>query len=56
MKTLMKYKKYPFSFILKILLWLSAFLTIGVVVAVVGYILIKGIPNLNLSLFDFGTS
>lgn len=51
MKTLKKYKKYPFSFILKILLWLSAFLTIGVVVAVVGYILIKGIPNLNLSLF-----
>ncbi len=51
MKTLKKYKKYPFSFLLKIILWLSAFITIGVVVAIVGYILIKGIPNLNLSLF-----
>ena len=51
MKTLKQYKKYPFSFLLKIILWLSAFITIGVVVAIVGYILIKGIPNLNLSLF-----
>ena len=51
MKTLKKYKKYPFSFLLKIILWLSAFITIGVVVAIVGYILVKGIPNLNLSLF-----
>ena len=51
MKTLKKYKNYPFSFLLKIILWLSALITIGVVVSIVGYILIKGIPNLNLDLF-----
>lgn len=51
MKTLKQYRKYPFSFLLKIILWLSAILTIGVVVAIVGYILIKGIPNLSTDLF-----
>lgn len=51
MKTLKKYRKYPFSFLLKIILWLSAIITMGVVVTIVGYILIKGIPNLNLDLF-----
>lgn len=51
MKLIKKYKKYPFSFLLKIILWLSAIITMGVVVAIVGYILIKGIPNLNLDLF-----
>lgn len=51
MKTLKKYRKYPFSFFLKIILWLSAIITMGVVVTIVGYILIKGIPNLNLDLF-----
>lgn len=51
MKTLKQYRKYPFSFLLKIILWLSAILTIGVVVAIVGYILIKGIPNLSPDLF-----
>lgn len=51
MKLLKQYRKYPFSFLLKIILWLSAIITIGVVVAIVGYILVKGIPNLNVDLF-----
>lgn len=51
MKTLKQYRKYPFSFLLKILLWLSAIVTIGVVITIVGYILFKGIPNLNMDLF-----
>lgn len=51
MKILKQYRKYPFSFLLKIILWLSAIITIGVVVAIVGYILVKGIPNLNVDLF-----
>ena len=51
MKLMKQYKKYPFSFLVKILLWLSALITIGVVISIVGYILIKGIPNLNLDLF-----
>lgn len=53
MKTIKKYRKYPFSFLLNVLLWISALITIGVVVAIVGYILIKGIPNLNLELFSW---
>lgn len=53
MKTLKQYRKYPFSFLLKIILWLSAIITIGVVITIVGYILIKGIPNLNLHLFEW---
>ncbi len=51
MKIFKQYRKYPFSFLLKIVLWLSAIITIGVVVTIVGYILIKGIPNLSLDLF-----
>lgn len=51
MKTLKQYGKYPFSFLIKIILWLSAIITIGIVVMIVGYILIKGIPNLNPDLF-----
>lgn len=51
MKTLKQYRKYPFSFLLKILLWLSVIVTIGVVITIVGYILFKGIPNLNMDLF-----
>lgn len=51
MKIYKQYRKYPFSFLLKIVLWLSAIITIGVVVTIVGYILVKGIPNLNLDLF-----
>ena len=51
MRQLKEYKNHPFSFLIKILLWLSALITIGVVVSIVGYILIKGIPNLHLDLF-----
>lgn len=51
MKTLKQYRKYPFSFLLKMLLWLSALVTMSVVITIVGYILIKGIPNLNMDLF-----
>lgn len=51
MKTLKQYRKYPFSFLLKMLLGLSALVTMSVVITIVGYILIKGIPNLNVDLF-----
>lgn len=46
-----KYKNHPISFLVKIILWLSTAITVGVVIAIVGYILIKGIPNLSLDLF-----
>lgn len=51
MKLIKKYKKYPFSFLLRLVLWISALITMAVAVAIVGYILMKGIPNLNLDLF-----
>lgn len=51
MTVIKKYRNHPFSFLVKILLWLCAFTTIGIVVAIIGYILIKGIPNLSLDLF-----
>lgn len=48
---LRSYKKHPGSLILLILVILSAIITAGVVVVLVGYILIMGIPNLSLDLF-----
>lgn len=40
-----------YSWLLKILVWLAAALTAGVILLMVGYILITGIPNLTLDLF-----
>ncbi len=45
------YKKHLGSLLLRILVTLSAIITIGVLLALVGYILIKGVPNLSLDLF-----
>lgn len=44
-------RKHPGSFLLFLLVVLSAVITAGLVICLVGYILIKGIPNLNLDLF-----
>lgn len=41
------------SSILKTLVYLAAFITIAIVVSIIGYILITGIPNLKPSLFSF---
>lgn len=46
-----KYKGQPFSLFLRIIVNLSAFITVFVLVSLVGYILIKGVPNLNLDMF-----
>ena len=40
--------KYPLSFILRMLVYLSGVLTAGVVAFLIGYILWKGVPNLSL--------
>ena len=40
-----------YSWLLKILVWLAAALTAGVILLMVGYILVTGIPNLTLDLF-----
>lgn len=47
------YRHQPLSLILMILHILSAVITLGVLAAIVGYILIKGIPNLKPSLFEW---
>lgn len=48
---LKSYKRQPLSLLLIILVLLAAVITVGVLVALVGYILIKGIPNIKPSLF-----
>ena len=48
---LKSYREYPGSFVLLLLVLIAAVLTIGVLVFLVGYILIRGIPFLKPSLF-----
>jgi phosphate transport system permease protein len=48
---LSSYKRRPVSLILLLLVVLSAVLTVAVLCILIGYILIKGIPNLTPSLF-----
>lgn len=48
---LKNYKKHPKSFAVLILVIFSALLTLSVLVMLVGYILLKGIPSLSPSLF-----
>ena len=48
-----RYKGQPLSLFLRIIVDLSAVITVFVLIAVVGYILIKGIPNLNLAMFEW---
>lgn len=45
------YKYHPFSLVLRLLMDLAMFLTVGITVCIVGYILIKGIPHLSPELF-----
>lgn len=45
------YKAHPLSFLFMLVVWVAAALTAAVFIAVVGYVLITGIPNLKPSLF-----
>jgi len=45
------YKRNPVSLILALLVILSAVITAGILLFLIGYILVKGIPNLSLDLF-----
>lgn len=45
------YKRRPASFIMFLITWCSGIITAAVVIILVAYILIKGIPNLKPSLF-----
>ena len=45
------YKYHPFSLVLRLLMVIATIFTVGITVCLVGYILIKGIPNLTLKQF-----
>ncbi len=45
------YRHHPMSLVQRILVLLAAFITFGVLVALIVYILVMGVPNLRLSLF-----
>ena len=50
-----KFKEYlrrPKSLIVYILIMLSAALTVAVILFIIGYILIKGVPNITPELFS----
>ena len=47
------YKDTPMSFVLFLLVILSAALTVGILGFLIGYILIKGIPHLSIDLFSW---
>lgn len=53
LQKLNSYKRSPISFILLLLVSLSATITILVLGFLIGYILINGIPNLSLDLFSW---
>lgn len=53
MNRLATYKGRPGSLIIRLLVDLSALLTVIVLISLVGYILIKGIPHLNLDMFQW---
>jgi phosphate transport system permease protein len=48
---LQNYRKHPGSLLLLLLVILAATVTFFVLISLVGYILVKGIPNLTPSLF-----
>lgn len=49
---LREYKKHPFSFLVYLLVCLSALITVGVLLSLIIYVLIRGIPVLNLEMFS----
>lgn len=54
MKTkLQEYKNHPFSMLMFILIILSAVIMIGAMIFIIGYILVRGIPNMKPELFEW---
>lgn len=47
------YRKHPLSLLMFIIILLGAFITIGVLVYLIGYILVTGIPNITPELFEW---
>ncbi|MDY4954598.1 MAG: phosphate ABC transporter permease PstA [Candidatus Onthomonas sp.] len=53
LQKLVAYRRKPGSLAVLILVLLSAVVTVGALIALIGYILVMGIPNLHLSLFEW---
>jgi phosphate transport system permease protein len=54
MNSLMKKRKrFTASHLMRILVYLAAILTVSILLFLVGYILVKGVPNLSLQLFEW---
>ena len=49
---LREYKKHPFSLLTYLLVCLAALLTVGVLLSLIGYVLVRGIPALDLDMFS----
>ena len=45
-------RKDPLSVFLRVIVWVAAVITVGVFVSLVGYILVRGVPNLTWDLFQ----
>ena len=52
MRKLKEYLKKPLSFVMLLLIIISTVITALTVVFIIGYILIKGVPNLSPQLFS----
>lgn len=48
---LKSYRSHPFSFLLLLLVFIAAFITVAVFIFLTVYVLVSGVPNLKLSLF-----
>ncbi len=46
-------KKRPVDRVVSYFVWLATLITVSALIFIIGYILIQGIPNINLSLFEF---
>lgn len=50
---LLRYKRSPMSLVLMILVMLSALFAVGILLYLIGFILVKGIPNLSWEQFEW---
>lgn len=56
MQSKMSNKRKAYIFILKLLMWISVFITASLVVFLIGYVLIKGLPNITFELISTSPS
>ena len=45
------YKKHPMSLLMAVIVWAAALFTIIILLSIIGYILVKGVPHLNADIF-----